>query len=262
MKLNEHKGRFTTMKIVKSRAILGIFLGIFALPTLASLVTLDDLTDTGLVAPGPGPDPMGGYDMTFVPVAGSAGDMVNTIDLTGLGTLSGSIDFQNRNGTDWVDDGNPLNMQIQDPQSPDWWNGHDMIYATDQHWVEIILPEHTTAFSFFVGASFNGIGWWQAFDGDGNAAFTNSYGDPDKSGTFTLGPGNTRGFGVYNDDAAGCGTVSRIIIEPYNWGVGDFSISQNSSCGVGVPEPSNNALLVLGLVGILLGRRLSKQQIV
>ena len=53
--------------------------------------------------------------------------------------------------------GDPLGMRAYDP---DWWEyEHGNIYVTDAHWVELVMPENSRAFSFWVGASFSGRAW-------------------------------------------------------------------------------------------------------
>ena len=130
--------------------------------------------------------------------------------------------------------------------TPTWWqHGTDPVYTTNVYWVEIILPANTQAFSFYVGTKWaNARGWWQAFDGDGNHT---------ERLYFSVSKHNTPGFGVWNDSY---GTVSRIIVEPYNWGVGDFSISQGNYTSV--PEPGTMSLLGIGLLGMGFMRRIRR----
>ncbi len=178
-------------------------------------------------------DPMGGYNMTPVPLTTAAtGTTVNTLSLTT--PLAGDIEFRTQSGS-------LLDMVVD---TPSWWqHGNDPVYTTSVDWVEIILPANTQAFSFYVGATWaNAGGWWQAFDNNGNDT-----GMLD----FTVNNQNTPGFGVWNTDS--CGTISKIIVEPQNWGVGDFAISQGN-CST-VPEPTTLVLLSLALFSLGFNRR-------
>lgn len=109
-------------------------------------------------------------------------------------------------------------------------------------WVELILPANTRAFSFNVGASSSGSGWVEAFDNTGASAFR----------SFTLGAGNAPGFGFATTDA--CGSISKVIVEPWEWGVGNFAISQGN-CPTQVPEPSTLGLFAAGFLGLVALRR-------
>ena len=205
--------------------IVACVVSICSAPAWAGLITT--------TTPG---DPMGGYDMTTVPVTASVNDMVSIIPLSG--SLSGQIEFHSQGP------GPLLELKVA---TPSWWqHGTDPVYTTNVYWVEIILPANTQAFSFYVGTKWaNAGGWWQAFDGDGNHT--------EKLG-FSVSNDNTPGFGVWNTDSYG--TISRIIVEPYNWGVGDFSISQGNYTSV--PEPGTMSLLGIGLLGMGLIRRVRR----
>ncbi len=171
------------------------------------------------------PSVIGGYAMTdfgddpqadgFVTAAKSSNPAIN-----------GQIDFRYQNQTQ----ADMLLMEM-----PWWEHDHGRVYSTSTNWIELILPENTRAISFYVGASFNGWGWLKAFDNNGNTAFD----------TFDISPQNSPGFGIHTADA--CGSISRVIIDPYLWGVGNFAINQGSCADV--PEPGTASLLLLGLLG-------------
>ena len=67
----------------------------------------------------------------------------------------------------------------------------------------------------------------------------------------------TPGFGVHTSDA--CSSITKIIVEPYDWGIGEFAINQgqDSSC-VTVPEPAPIGLFGIGLLAMALTRKLVK----
>lgn len=184
---------------------------------------------------------LGGYAMTdFAEPAGT--DNTNPADdhFCVASPLAGNLCFEDQ-------DGNPEGM---DASSPDWWEwdgtpspDHGNIYTADVSWVEIILPENTYAFSLWVGASFTGGAWIEAFDQ--NHASTGRT-------TFGVSRDNTEGYGVYSTDQ--CSTISRIIVEPDSWGFGHFSINQGTPC-TQVPEPSTLALFGIGLFAVAIARR-------
>ncbi|NOX69215.1 MAG: PEP-CTERM sorting domain-containing protein [Gammaproteobacteria bacterium] len=181
------------------------------------------------------PDELGGFTMTdFAPPA-CPGESCAALAYEAESPIDGSVVFQTRSG-------DALGMTVYDPL---WWEyDQGNVYTTTVSWVELIMPRNTNAFSFFVGASFFGRGWIEAYDGNGDTAFTR----------FRVGPGDTPGFGVFSTDA--CSSITKIIVEPQDWGVGGFSINQgqNESCA-SVPEPAPIGLLGIGLLALAASRK-------
>lgn len=174
-------------------------------------------------------DPLGGYDMTeFTAPADSEGTVTSVAS-----PIEGEVQFMRQGGV------TPLPMSIEDPS---WWEwDHGNVFTTDVHWVELIMPVNTRAFSFFVGASFNGVGWIEAFDSSGESTWQ----------SFNVSPDNTPGFGVYTPDS--CSAITRIIVEPQDWGIGNFAINQDPCAQV--PAPAPIALIGAGLLGLAVSRR-------
>ena len=137
---------------------------------------------------------------------------------------------------------------VEDPvrNGDHWWGFPDQgdVFVTNQNWIEILLPPNTRAVSLWVGASFNGLAWIGAY---------NEHGDYVQTKNFVVGSGNTKGYGVYSSDS--CTALTKIIVEPVDWGFGNLSINQDPC--VSVPEPGPLVLLLAGLLGIALSRRLS-----
>lgn len=220
---------------MKSRRLLTLPL----LPLFfASAASADPIIE--LLEGGTSPDFLGGYEMTdfvepLIPQDGCGGwgDGVYSAD----SPISGEVQFMAQGGT------TPLCMSVQDPN---WWEwDHGNVFTTEIHWIELIMPTDTRAFSFWVGAEFVGRGWIEAIDDYGSTTRTYFGGNTG----VNLGPGSTPGFGVYTADS--CSSISKIIIEPIEWGTGNFSINQDPC--VQVSEPSSlflfgGGLLAMGLV--------------
>jgi hypothetical protein len=174
---------------------------------------------------GDGMDPLGGYDMTVWDEPATTSCATSTTHSDGQ-----TIDFTTKDGLE------PLCMEVQDP---DWWEwDHGNVFTTSQtNWIELILPANTRALWFYVGASFRGNAWVEAFDQDGNTSGRTHFG---------VSAGDTQGVGVYSSDT--CDSISRVIIEPTDWGFG-YLATNNDPC-VPVPEPAPLNLLVLGLIAL------------
>lgn len=180
---------------------------------------------------------LGGYDMTpfAAPATTGSGETITSVDSPIAD--GGTLEFTDKYG-------NALGMRAHDP---DWWQyDHGNVYVTSTNWIELLMPAGTRAFSFWVGASFTGSAWIQAFDGTTDTSTERLY--------FGVGNGNTSGYGVYTADA--CSSITRIIIEPTDWGTGNFSINQGGCAEV--PDPGSLSLLGLGLFGLALTRSLRR----
>jgi len=195
----------------------------------------------------------GGFVMTqFAANPHAPGTLVTSVD----SPLGGTVHFLEQGGTDPSTDA--LNMIVGDPADllpsgdPDWWqyDDHGSVYMTHVNWIELLFDtdgaDPVRAFSAFVGADFNGRGWIQGFDLEGNETTEH----------FRVSPGDSPGFGVYGSSGGGsCSTITRVFVEPYHlWGVGNFAVNQDPC--VAVPAPNSLALLGLGLLGVGLSRKL------
>ena len=223
------------MIMLRNVTCLTLLLLVFAATAGATpiIVTFDDET---------APDPLGGYVMTefdtpLIPADG-CGNWNDGVYST-ASPISGDVQFMAQGGT------TPLCMSVQDP---DWWEwDHGNVFTTDVPWVELIMPADTRAFSFWVGSNMTGRGWVEAIVGGGSTTRTYFGGNTG----IDLGPGSTPGFGAYSPDS--CGAITKIIIEPFEWGTGNFAINQDPC--VALPEPSSFWLLGLGLLAMVVVRQ-------
>ena len=198
---------------------------------LAAFLSITAFADPIQVVEIPGDDDGGnvnGYAMTdFAPVNGFEIDCIDS-------PIEGQICLEDQYGE-------ALSMFAVDAFDEGWWEfDHGNILATGVDWIELILPANTRALSLWVGASFRGNAWIQAFDNLGNdSGIVN----------FRVGPDGRNGYGTsgYGISVAdGCNSLSRVIIEPRWWGFGNVSINQDPC--VQVSEPSSLALLGMGLL--------------
>ena len=164
--------------------------------------------------------------------------------------------------------GSPLSMMVADNSTQSWWSGSSdpFYYANlNTNWVELVMPANTLAFSLSIDASVSAKAWIVGVADDGSAINTNGQ-------TFSLltdgsfnpipgfniplsGPVQTFGFHASNT-AASCNTISKVVVDPHYWGMGDFAIHvDDKACSSKVPEPSVIALFAAGLFGLGLALR-------
>jgi len=217
-----------------------ILAGLFMSSTVNASLILEQYDSNA-----PTPGIIGGYSMTdFGIVNNGLSDTTSTVN----SPLGGLLTFTDKYGA-------TLDMTRGLADSTNWWvNGENNtdydIFTTGVNWMTILLPVNTRAFSFNVGSNTTANGWLKATETDGSGIDTKYY--------FGLASNNTPGFGIYADNSSGqCSAITSVTIDPFEWGVGNFSIN-NDPCSVNVPEPATGILLGLGLAGLLLSRRSSK----
>jgi len=212
-----------------------------ALVTLASTFAVSANADPITINPITGGDDggnVGGYAMTDwdQQVTTDPTNSADDVDCVTSAGVDGDMCFYGRYDTE---------SDIDIINNPWWWQyEHGNVYVTNKNWIEIVLPQDTMALSLWVGASFSGHAWIESVSSDG---FTTARTE------FYVNPQNTAGYGIYSD---GCTNITRVIVEPADWGFGNLSINQgefNSSCSQ-VPEPAPLWLLGMGLLGMALAR--------
>lgn len=210
---------------ILSRLFATALLYAYAAPSFSDAIHVEALAD------GHHPDSLGGYTMT--PFNEPTGTANCTPSPSG-----GEVCFKDY----W---GNDVALPAE---SPWWWQydgspapNHGNVFVVRQHnWIDLILPANTRAFSLFVGASDQGRAWIQAFDDQNNST---------ERVRFSVADGDTRGYGVYT---TGCSSLTRITVEPFEWGFGYLS-SYQGQCHP-VPEPGAASLLLVGLLGLVMFR--------
>ena len=220
------------MKVnIKSKLIAGIVASTFiSLSALADPIIVE-------IEGGEIPDSLGGFSLTPFDEP-TAADCATSTD----SPLGGEVEFQNQSN-------DPMCMEVKDPN---WWEwDHGNVFTTGENWIELVLPANTNAFVFWVGGNTGGTGWIEAYDdNDGFSGRVNFGGNTD----IDFGRGDSPGFGVYSSS---CSAISRIIIEPFDWGTGNFATSQGECASV--PEPAPITLLGLGLLGLAVSRRMQRK---
>ena len=206
---------------------------------------------------------VGGYTMTEFFMPSPVGSYA-----TSATSLNGDVvNFTGKNGAALSN-----GMTVGDKSAQTWWSGSsDQFYYasfSDLNWVELIMPANTFAFSLTIDASTNANAWILGVDQDGNAVNTagtqyqlqgdgNFYPEPDFN--IQLRRGASQTFGFYADNSnGGCSTISKVVIDPTFWGMGDFSINTNANGCAEVPEPGSMPLIIIGLLGVVAARVMAR----
>lgn len=192
------------------------------------------------------PDSIGGFDLTqfdepAIPNPG-CGPYSDGVTAT-ASPKGGVVKFEKKDGAA------PLCMSVQDP---DWWQwDHGNVFTTHVPWVELVMPVNTRAFTLWVGANVTGRGWIEGIDQFGHTNRTYFGGNTG----ISFGAGQTPGFGVYTTRS--CSTITRIVVEPFEWGTGNFAINQDPCTAV--PEPGSLWLFGIGFLGLGLAHRFRRR---
>ena len=212
-----------------SKLFVALLATTFAFSASATPIEIVPLDDIDGLADGYSPATLGGYEMTLLDAPGTGTHSCTTAP------SDDDVCFEDYWG----------NNATLTAAAPPWWEfpGHGNIFVVNGYnWIDIILPANTRAFSLFVGASMPGYAWIQAHD-DAKNMTGREY--------FRVDDQNTSGYGVY---ATGCNALTKVTVEPWEWGFGYLSINQGECQSV--PEPGTLALLGLGLLGLALTRGL------
>ncbi len=188
------------------------------------------------------PTTIAAYTMTDFAITNDAVGIAGTRTTSLASPLSGTVNFVDK-------DNNPLALGRHLANDTGWWiNGETEnydIFTTNQHLVTILLPENTRSFSFSVGANLSSSAnnaWLTATESSGSG-IDNKY-------WFNVNRNNSPGFSIHSSNPNGlCTAITSVTIEPDYWGVGNFSINQDS-CSSSVPEPSPFLLISLGLLAL------------
>jgi len=148
--------------------------------------------------------------------------------------------------------GNPLSLTQLNSGDVWYWNTAENqdyeTYLTDNSFIELILPEYTTAVSFNIGASprtTRNNAWLTAEETYG-LGISEMY-------WFNVNRNNSPGFSIHStsNTEGDCSYISSLQIDPPHWGYGNMSISQQQ-CTLGtVPLPASIWLFGAGLIGFI-----------